>query len=210
MASRSKIFRYTKLSAYLFSDKPSPVFTFFAGKKKQRAAIGLIEIMLVLALTALIFVMSVRYYSSAVGSEKINETANIVGEVLSAIENYLNNTGNCQFELQNEVCPPSKGTSIDIVYLTEQGYLPNSYVITTTDPSTQKTTTVAASNPFGGDTTFNFNTSDFITIQETGLPVDVCTIIAGRLTSTMNTSLGESASCSSSAGAQTLSVKYAM
>jgi len=55
--------------------------------------VTLLEIMLVLAIAAMIIVMSIRYYQSASLNEKIATTLNNVTAIVAAAESYLAATG---------------------------------------------------------------------------------------------------------------------
>ena len=64
-------------------------------KRSIKSVLGvtLLEIMLVLAIAAMIIVMSIRYYQSASLNEKINSTLDMVTSVVATGETYLNATG---------------------------------------------------------------------------------------------------------------------
>ncbi len=55
--------------------------------------VTLLEIMLVLAIAAMVLVMSVRYYQSASTSQKINAALGTVANVVAAGENYQASAG---------------------------------------------------------------------------------------------------------------------
>jgi Tfp pilus assembly protein PilE len=55
--------------------------------------VTLLEIMLVLAIAAMVIVMSIRYYQSASISQKINSAINTITGIVAAGENYLNAKG---------------------------------------------------------------------------------------------------------------------
>jgi major structural subunit of bundle-forming pilus len=55
--------------------------------------VTLLEIMLVLAIAAMVIVMSIRYYQSASLSQKLNTAMSIITGVSAAAENYLNQKG---------------------------------------------------------------------------------------------------------------------
>jgi Tfp pilus assembly major pilin PilA len=62
-----------------------------AMKKSPQAMLGvtLLEIMLVLAIAAMVIVMSIRYYQSAANNQKIAAGLNTITAVVSAGESYL-------------------------------------------------------------------------------------------------------------------------
>lgn len=55
--------------------------------------VTLLEIMLVLAIAAMIIVMSIRYYQSASMGQKVNTAINTITGIVAAGENYLNANG---------------------------------------------------------------------------------------------------------------------
>lgn len=57
---------------------------------KSMMGVTLLEIMLVLAIAALVIVMSIRFYQSASSSQKINAMAGIIQGITAASENYYN------------------------------------------------------------------------------------------------------------------------
>lgn len=60
---------------------------------KKMLGVTLLEIMLVLAIAALVIVMSIRFYQSASTSNKVNAGVSLVQGIVAAGENYLNATG---------------------------------------------------------------------------------------------------------------------
>lgn len=64
-------------------------------KRTYKSMIGvtLLEIMLVLAIAALVIVMSIRFYQSASASNKVNAAVNQIQGIMAAVENYANANG---------------------------------------------------------------------------------------------------------------------
>ncbi len=64
-------------------------------KRSFKLALGvtLLEIMLVLAIAAMVVVMSIRYYQSASTNQKVAATLNAATAIMAAGENYLSSTG---------------------------------------------------------------------------------------------------------------------
>lgn len=60
-------------------------------KRSSKSMLGvtLLEIMLVLAIAAMVIVMSIRYYQSASTNQKINVTLNNLTGIIAAGESYL-------------------------------------------------------------------------------------------------------------------------
>src|SRR5579883_2586075 len=61
---------------------------------KRMVGVTLLEIMLVLAIAAMIIVMSVRYYQSANQNSQANTFVEQVGAVSAGVENLVQGTGN--------------------------------------------------------------------------------------------------------------------
>ncbi|SRR5579883_141231 len=59
----------------------------------RMAGVTLLEIMLVLAIAAMIIVMSIRYYQSASLGQKVNSAIDTITGIAAASENYLNANG---------------------------------------------------------------------------------------------------------------------
>ena len=64
-------------------------------KKTVKSMLGvtLLEIMLVLAIAALVIVMSIRFYQSAADSNKVNAGLNTIQGVVAAAESSITATG---------------------------------------------------------------------------------------------------------------------
>lgn len=60
---------------------------------KSSLGVTLLEIMLVLAIAAMVIVMSIRYYQSASTNQKINTTVNNVTGIIAAAESFLQSKG---------------------------------------------------------------------------------------------------------------------
>ncbi|MCD6039799.1 MAG: hypothetical protein K0S27_1199 [Gammaproteobacteria bacterium] len=56
---------------------------------KSMVGVTLLEIMLVLAIAAMVILMSIRYYQSASNNQKINSALNVITAIVSAGESYL-------------------------------------------------------------------------------------------------------------------------
>ena len=64
-------------------------------KKSYQAMLGvtLLEIMLVLAIAALVIIMSIRFYQSASTSNKVNAGMSTINTIVGGAENYFNVKG---------------------------------------------------------------------------------------------------------------------
>jgi len=106
---------------------------------KSQSGVSLLEIMLVLAIAALIIVMSIRFYQSAADSNKVNAGLNTIQAVVAAAESSITAIGN---------------TSNTANYL-PGGVLPNSPwggAVTMVDSGASLTYTIKMPVP-GGDAT---------------------------------------------------------
>src|SRR5690348_16511372 len=95
------------------------------GVKIKQLGIGLLELMLSLAIIAILLVMAIRYYQSASNAQSINSAIDMINAVKSGVKNYMtSNIGSV------EVPSVSK--------LAGSGYLPQTYKES------------ATANPWGG------------------------------------------------------------
>jgi Tfp pilus assembly protein FimT len=76
-------------------------------KQSRQSILGvtLLEIMLVLAIAAMVIVMSIRYYQSASLNQKIAATLNNITAVVAAAESYLAATGTLTGLATAEITP---------------------------------------------------------------------------------------------------------
>ena len=72
---------------------------------KSMLGVTLLEIMLVLAIAALVIVMSIRFYQSASSSQKINATISVVQGITAAAENYFNSAGSTYVGVDTGIVP---------------------------------------------------------------------------------------------------------
>jgi type II secretory pathway pseudopilin PulG len=149
----------------------------------KQKGIGLLELMLSLAIIAILLIMATRYYQSASNSQAMSSAVDMVNAVKSGVKNYLSaNTNSTTFP--------------DVATLVQDGYLPQSY----SNPS--------SANPWSGEicigaaitsqgatpascsgTTTSVSSSYSVVL--TGVPDTICTQLANRLQGTINTSVGE-------------------
>lgn len=156
--------------------------------KVKQLGIGLLELMLSLAIIAILLVMAIRYYQSASNAQSINQAIDMVNAVKAGVKNYLtSNVGSTSIPKVSE--------------LAGKGYLPQTYQ------------SPANANPWGGMVGFGTGTdcndlpttmSPTFSICLAGIPSTICTQIKDRITSTLNT--GESADCKGSGNASVLVV----
>lgn len=79
---------------------------------KSMLGVTLLEIMLVLAIAAMVIVMSIRYYQSASTNQKINAAVNTVVAIVAAGENYLSANGGFTGISPSQVAPYLPGGSM--------------------------------------------------------------------------------------------------
>lgn len=105
------------------------------GQFKQ-AGISLLEVLLSLAIIAIILVMAIQYFSYATDSQKLNIIRNIVGADMSAVQSYgINNS--------------SDFSDVSVQKLVENGYLSKS----TKNISCDSGGTCKQTSPWGDDMT---------------------------------------------------------
>jgi len=155
---------------------------------KYVKAIGLLELMLSLAIIAVLLIMATRYYSSASSSSKIQGAVDQVNAIRSAVQNATAGASS------------ASAGSLTIGYLVAAGYLPLSFVDAASVSAAETLST--AISPYG--------TSVGMSATATGLTISMdtpnkqtCEAIANKVNAT---SQSQAASCSSGA----LSVSYTM
>jgi len=153
------------------------------GKIKNRG-IGLLELMLSLAIIAILLIMAVRYYQSANASQQISSAADMVNAVRSAMKNYYNDNAGNSFSTST--------TGVALNDLITAGYLPPSF----------------GNNPWNGtiglstgtstcSSTTKITPSTTYDICMSSVPTNNCAQLVVKLQATMNGNLGESAACTS-------------
>ena len=84
-------------------------------KRFDRTVLGvtLLEIMLVLAIAAMVIVMSIRYYQSATSAQQVNTILQQVQGIVAAADNYAQPTGTYSGITSTVIAPllPSAGLS---------------------------------------------------------------------------------------------------
>ncbi len=153
---------------------------------KQRG-IGLLELMLSLAIIAVLLLMATRYYEATRASTNINDAVDMINAVYAAAGSY---------QVDNESKYPA-----NLYTLVTDGYLPAVFGSTASANAT--------ANPWGGAIAIvGGGTSDF-GVTMSGLPsTNVCKALANRISETLTTGSGASqtAGCGTTT---TLTVCYA-
>ncbi len=85
-------------------------------RRSVKSALGvtLLEIMLVLAIAAMVVVMSIRYYQSATTNQKVSSTINGIIAVMAAGENYLSSNGSFTGMADANITPYMPGNKMPV------------------------------------------------------------------------------------------------
>lgn len=128
-------------------------------KRFQQLGIGLLELMLSLAIIAILLIMATRYYQTTKQAQEVNDAVSLVNSVISAMTNY-----------RTDHPKDYKTASIDLDALTQDGYLPSSLGA------------AAVASPWRtavNGLKFGAQNEVFVTIKE--VPSGACNQLAGRL-----------------------------
>jgi type II secretory pathway pseudopilin PulG len=137
--------------------------------------IGLLEMMLVLAIIAVLLLVSVRYYGNANAEQEANALVNSYNTIKSAVQTYLAN---------------NPGSSVPtMTVLVSGGYLPDTYLTTTGSGNDTKKVSL---NIWGGNITITSAVDGTFSITQAAIPQAVCTMSYGQLKNSINTNLNES------------------
>lgn len=136
--------------------------------------IGLLELMLALAIIAVMLVVAVKYYSSANSEQEAATLVNSFSTIKSAVENYLADNPTGGFPTMS--------------LLVQSGYLPSLYGGAATKSGAPGTG--SSVNEWGGKITL-LAVGSLFSVQQTNVPGAVCNMAYGQLKETLNLSLGE-------------------
>lgn len=127
--------------------------------------IGLLELMLSLAIIAILLIMATRYYQSASENNKRNQAVDMFSAVNGAVQTWK----------IDQLAPSTGGssTTFSINTLVSEGYLPPSY---------GKGTGVA---PWGGDISIISPSGGVYQISMGSIPKDSCPAVCNRISSTI-------------------------
>jgi len=162
--------------------------------KSKSKGIGLLELMLSLAIIAILLIMAIRYYQSANLSQQMSSATNMFNAVRSAMKNFYND---------NAVNPNVGGAqSVSIQDLMDSGYLPPSFGVNPWG-GVVAFTAIASSRSCGTKLTPTaLNQTYSVCMSE--VPTAACSQLQVKLQGTINTSLNEDAACD----ANTVTVTY--
>ncbi|QLH41638.1 MAG: prepilin-type N-terminal cleavage/methylation domain-containing protein [Coxiellaceae bacterium] len=139
---------------------------------RSQQGIGLLELMLSLAIIAILLIMATRYYNVAYQSEKVNEGAAQINNLVGALANWKADQPN----YSNLV---SSTSSDAITTLSDRGLVTSQ--------------TASKTNPWGTSISLTVDTSgNFVTFEQT-IPKTACLSLADKFAS-------YSATCDSSSG----------
>lgn len=140
--------------------------------RRRQKGIGLLELMLSLAIIAILLIMATRYYQSASDQNKRNQAVDMFAAVNGAVQAYkIDNAADI--------------AKVTIKVLTDNGYLPPSYGSGT------------GANPWGGTISILPPSGGTFKVRMQGVSTDSCTAVGDRVNSTIATDDGTAAaSCS--------------
>ncbi|MBX9705585.1 MAG: hypothetical protein K2Q14_03770 [Gammaproteobacteria bacterium] len=157
--------------------------------------IGLLELMLSLAIIAILLIMATRYYQSASANQKINQAVDMYAAIKGAANNYYHSQS-------------TTGTyASTIAELVMAGYLPTSYLDNDTATASGTST---ISSPWNSAMSVSGGGGQ-ITVTMTVPDTSTCQQMVNRLMATISTAAGESISpVATSCAAGPVAVTYAM
>ncbi len=159
----------------------------FSLRRTQRG-VSLLELMLALAVIAILLIMATRYFTSANINQQVNNAVDQFIGVRGAATNYLNDNKNTD--------------TVDIKSLVENGYLPKSYG--GSDGSG------TGGNPWDGVISVELTSgARSFEVTSGSIPVPACPILKARLAQNVNEALGESVDADNCATDGTITVTYA-
>lgn len=145
---------------------------------KSQLGVTLLEIMLVLAIAAMVIVMSVRYYQSATASQQTNATLQLVQAITAAADGLAQATSSYTAVNTAAVAPllPGGGTTI--------------------------------TSQWGGLVTVTGGTASAYNVTIEAVPVQVCPLLVSRLSSNKNFTLTAPTSAAGCSGTMNVSYTY--
>jgi len=133
---------------------------------KSSAGVTLLEIMLVLAVAAMVIVMSIRYYRGASNNRAANDTIEQIQAIATAMDSLAQASNSYAGITISQIAPMVMGNS----------------------------SASSITNAFGGAVTLGALSPSTYVINELGIPSDVCTIITAQLKSNTKITMGPSCS----------------
>lgn len=141
--------------------------------RRTQRGVSLIELMLALAIIAIILVIATRYFARANLSQQISNATDQVMGVRAAANSYLNDKS-------------GQTVTLNMGTLVGAGYLPQSYAGTTG-------TAGVGINPWNGNISvaYTSGTTRSYDITITEVPAGACKLLAEKLTANANEQLGD-------------------
>lgn len=142
--------------------------------KLKLRGIGLLELMLSLAIIAILLIMATRYYQSAHQNQLVSQGVDMFGAIQGAVQTYRVDNPNA--------------SDLTVAKLVAQGYLPNSYGSGNT------------ANPWGGQITLTIG-SGTLKVEMTGVPSGSDKLLGNRVNDTISkTGAGSYGACGGTGG----------
>lgn len=138
--------------------------------RKKQAGIGLLELMLSLAIIAVLIIMATRYYQSTRQSQLVSQAVDQVNAVISAV-------GNWRVGVSGYTGQDAAGNGLSYETLYGQGYLPKVWG-----------TTSATASPWSSDMSISPVSATSYTIVFSGIPDYACSALQTRLSNTESVS----------------------
>lgn len=158
-------------------------------RKNTQRGISLIELMLSLAIIAIILVIATRYFARANLSQQINNATDQVMGIRAATNSYL-----------SDQAATGKAPALSIKDLISAGYLPKGYAGTDQNG--------AGANPWNGNLSVALGNARNFTITATSIPSAACTALSDKVSANVNETLGDKVDSSQCASAGTLAVTF--
>jgi Tfp pilus assembly protein PilE len=129
-------------------------------KQKSTFGIGLLELMLALAIIAILLVMATRYFETTRGAQQINQALQMLQTTMTASDNW--------YTTYKSYRDTPKG-DVDITKLADLGLVPKDF---TTDTI----------NPWGGKISVTPKDNDHVNIELTAVPAGDCKYLVDIMT----------------------------
>lgn len=152
---------------------------------RNQRGIGLLELMLSLAIIAILLIMATRYFTSANTNQQVSNATDMFNGVRASVNSYYSDNG-----------PAAQAPTLS--GLVTAGYLPSSYGGST-------------SSPWGTAMSIPSATAGHFSVQMSSVPASACAMLIARLGQTINTASasGESVSPTScGTGSSDVTVTY--
>ncbi|QLH41695.1 MAG: type II secretion system protein [Coxiellaceae bacterium] len=155
---------------------------------RHKSGIGLLELMFSLAIIAVLLILASRYYQTARTGQQVNEAANMINNVYTAANDWIQNHDSFQ---PTESCEPENNMICDFV---GNGTVPADF-------------SGATSNPWGGNIAAIGSGATQLKVTMSNVPVTACQNLIAKFVGKVSTV--SSATCEdSTASTTTLNVIF--